>query len=140
MASRKRYYRKKQGKKILSAVTVILIIAVLAVLYYIGALDGLLDKFTDNGSPRVPNAVSGEMQKHFIDIGQGDAILLVSEGKYMLVDTGDKDDEYNEKLVNYLQGYGVETINYLVLTHPDADHIGGAPEDRKSTRLNSSHD
>lgn len=43
----------------------------------------------------------------------------------MLIDTGDSDQ--GTKIQLYLTKQGVENLDYLVLTHPDADHIGGAP-------------
>lgn len=65
-----------------------------------------------------------EMLVHFIDIGQGDAILIQSpNGKTMLVDGGVKGQGTN--VVSYLREQGVERLDYVVATHPDADHIGG---------------
>lgn len=64
-----------------------------------------------------------EVEVQFIDIGQGDSILVRSDGQTMLVDAGN--NEYGEGLVTYLKGQGVSKIDYLIGTHPDADHIGG---------------
>ena len=61
---------------------------------------------------------------HFIDVGQGDAIAIeLSNGKTMLVDSGIH--QYQSKISNYLDNMVLEnnTIDYLVLTHPDSDHI-----------------
>jgi len=58
---------------------------------------------------------------NFIDVGQGDAILFEENGKYLLVDCGRSDT----KIGSYLTSKGVSTIDYLITTHPDADHIGG---------------
>ena len=128
MAKKKKF--KKRKKQIVnlstSAIALLIIVVVGIILYFTGAFDGMLNGSL--GGNRVPTAVKGQMQMHFLDVGQGDCILLLSEGKSMLVDTGDKDDTYNKKIVDYLKEYGISTINYLVLTHPDADHIGGAPD------------
>ncbi len=59
----------------------------------------------------------------FLDAGQGDAILVRSAGATMLVDTGPPE---GARLVESLRTRGVERIDALVLTHADADHIGGA--------------
>ncbi len=67
----------------------------------------------------------GQMEVHFIDVGQGDAVLIKSADASMLVDAGD--DSKGTAIQNYLQKQGIERLNYLVLTHPDSDHIGGAP-------------
>ncbi len=65
-----------------------------------------------------------QMQVHFIDVGQGDATLLTCGGEAMLIDAGD--DSKGTALQNYLQKQGVTWLKYLVLTHTDADHIGGS--------------
>jgi competence protein ComEC len=56
------------------------------------------------------------------DVGQGDAILLRSQGTIMLVDTGPAP----EALTACLNRVGIGRIDLLVLTHFDQDHIGGA--------------
>lgn len=56
------------------------------------------------------------------DIGQGDAVLLRSEGKVLLIDTG-PDPAALERCLRFT---GVDRIDLLVLTHWDADHAGGA--------------
>ncbi len=65
------------------------------------------------------------MEVHFIDVGQGDSTLIKCGGHSMLIDAGD--DSKGTTIQNYLQKQGVEKLDYLVLTHPDFDHIGGAP-------------
>ncbi len=67
----------------------------------------------------------GRMEAHFIDVGQGDSTLIICEGKTMLIDAGD--DSQGTAIQNYLQKQGIKKLDYLVLTHPDSDHIGGAP-------------
>lgn len=64
------------------------------------------------------------MQVHFIDVGQGDATLITCGGESMLIDAGDNSKGTTVQL--YLKKQGVKELKYLVLTHPDADHIGGA--------------
>ncbi len=59
----------------------------------------------------------------FIDIGQGDASFIICDGKCMLIDAGDND--HGQVLVDYLNNIGVRRIDYVIGTHPDADHIGG---------------
>ncbi|SFP19517.1 S-layer homology domain-containing protein [Salibacterium halotolerans] len=67
---------------------------------------------------------SGKLEAHFIDVGQGDSIFVeYPNDQTMLVDGGTKSD--GEKVVSYLLDEGVSSIDYLVSTHPDADHIGG---------------
>lgn len=66
---------------------------------------------------------TAKMQVHYIDVGQGDAILVQSAGQNMLIDAGD--NEHASGLVEYLKSAGVQKIDILVGTHPHADHIGG---------------
>lgn len=66
-----------------------------------------------------------KMEVHFIDVGQGDSTLIKCDGKSMLIDAGD--DSKGTAIQRYLQKQGIEKLDYLVLTHPDSDHIGGAP-------------
>lgn len=66
-----------------------------------------------------------QMEVHFMDVGQGDATLVTCGGHAMLIDTGD--DTKGTAIQNYLQKQKITRLDYLVLTHPDADHIGGAP-------------
>lgn len=60
---------------------------------------------------------------HFIDTGNSDSILIVDNGKTVLIDGADNDDE--QLLVDYLTNLGIKELEYVVATHPDADHTGG---------------
>lgn len=61
---------------------------------------------------------------HYIDVGQGDSVLIESGNHYMLIDAG-KSCKANI-IINYLKKIGVKKLDYTIWTHPDADHIGGA--------------
>jgi competence protein ComEC len=70
---------------------------------------------------------------HFIDVGQADATLIeFPNNEIMLIDCGDISATSHSKFVEYLENInfkiedGEKVIDYLILTHPDADHIGGA--------------
>ncbi|PJI09496.1 MULTISPECIES: ComEC/Rec2 family competence protein [Clostridium] len=67
---------------------------------------------------------SSKFKVHYIDVGQGDSILIQSGEKNMLIDTGTNESQGD--LIRYLKKQKVEEINYMVLTHPHEDHIGGA--------------
>ena len=60
---------------------------------------------------------------YYFDVGQADSILIVNNGKTMLIDAGNNDD--GEMLVNYIKTLGISKIDLLVGTHPHEDHIGG---------------
>lgn len=66
-----------------------------------------------------------KMEVHFIDVGQGDATLIICGDHAMLIDAGD--DSKGTAIQNYLNKQKIKTLDYLILTHPDSDHIGGAP-------------
>lgn len=64
------------------------------------------------------------LKVHYIDVGQGDSELLQVNGITILIDTGESDQAQN--LISYLEKQGVTQIDYLFLTHPHTDHMGGA--------------
>ncbi len=64
-----------------------------------------------------------ELQVHFIDVGQGDCTLITCGGQSMLIDAGDNSKGTAVQL--YLQRRGIDHLDYMIGTHPDADHIGG---------------
>ncbi|MYL58508.1 MBL fold metallo-hydrolase [Virgibacillus halodenitrificans] len=67
-----------------------------------------------------------DMEVHFIDVGQGDSILIKTpQNKNILIDGGPPDA--GERIVSYLKKEGIKSIDLLVVTHPDVDHIGGLP-------------
>lgn len=67
----------------------------------------------------------GHIAVHFVDVGQGDAtIVQTPNGKNMLIDTGTPDSR--NTLCQYIRSLGIKSFDYLVLTHPHDDHIGGA--------------
>lgn len=61
---------------------------------------------------------------HFLDVGQGDAILVTMNGRRLLVDGGPS----RERLRTRLQALGVTDIDAILVTNPDADHIRGLIE------------
>ena len=68
-----------------------------------------------------------ELEVHFIDVGQGDAILVrAPDGKNMLIDAGPTDK--STTVSDYLKKQGVRTLDVVIATHPDEDHIGGMTE------------
>ena len=66
----------------------------------------------------------------FLDVGQGDATLIHTPGgRAVLVDAGLRSpyvDHGARTVLPHLQRYGIDRLDALVLTHADADHIGGA--------------
>ncbi len=112
-------------KKLKQWIELGLTILIAAFLFYAvatGAID--LSGETDTTSTR-NHQEAAEMEVHFLDVGQGDCTLIKCGDAAMLIDTGD--DSNGTKIQNYLNKQGIKKLDYLVLTHPDSDHIGAAP-------------
>ncbi|WP_195429571.1 ComEC/Rec2 family competence protein [Clostridium mucosae] len=62
------------------------------------------------------------MLVHFIDVGQGDSILIQVNKKNLLIDSGPNESE--DKLKKYLKKLNISKFDYVIATHPHEDHIG----------------
>ncbi len=60
---------------------------------------------------------------HFLDVGQADAMVVVCDGRVMMIDGGNADD--SDFIYSYLKKHKYNTIDYMVATHPHEDHVGG---------------
>lgn len=69
--------------------------------------------------------VSGKLEVHYIDVGQADATLVVTNGKAMLIDGGNADD--SSLIYSYLRDHGIKHLDYMICTHAHEDHVGGLP-------------
>lgn len=85
---------------------------------------------------RPPPASGGELQVHVLDVGpsDGDSILIISPGgKSVLIDAGDTGK--GRVALDAMKRYNVQQLDYFVATHPHPDHIGGADEVIKATKV-----
>ena len=64
--------------------------------------------------------LENKMVTHFIDVGQGDCILIQVNNKNLLIDSGTSDSK--EKVIRYLKNNNITSLDYVVATHPDEDH------------------
>jgi competence protein ComEC len=69
---------------------------------------------------------SGSLSVSFIDVGQGDGILVQAGGQNYLIDAGRAEE--GQEVVDFLRSRGVESLEGIVVSNPDADHIGGFPD------------
>lgn len=108
---------KKINRKIFITTALLLILSLIVV---------IVCGFGKNTEQTFLNQENSEsLSIHYIDVGQGDAELICfPDGQIMLIDTGS--NESSSDLVNYIKRYNVEKIDYMILTHPHEDHIGGA--------------
>ncbi len=65
----------------------------------------------------------GNLVVAFLDVGQGDSILVRQGSVSLLIDCGDT--YAGENVADYLADQGLDRLDYMVLTHPHFDHIGG---------------
>jgi competence protein ComEC len=78
------------------------------------------DPAPDPEAPTSP-AVEGELAVHHLDVGQGDATLLVHDDATVLIDTG---TWQASDVVAHLAAHDVDALDLVVVTHPHADHLG----------------
>lgn len=69
------------------------------------------------------SSIDADVSVHFIDVGQGDSILIKSKDKNVLIDAGERNK--GEEVALYLKENKVEKLDYIIATHPHSDHIGG---------------
>ncbi|HPN31663.1 MAG TPA: MBL fold metallo-hydrolase [bacterium] len=82
----------------------------------------------------------GMLLTSFIDVGQGDGIVIITPNKKVIViDAGPTNDgarrSNGQKIIDYLKQYDITEIDYLILTHPHADHLGGMPAILKKLKV-----
>ncbi|WP_311397378.1 MBL fold metallo-hydrolase [Lancefieldella parvula] len=88
---------------------------------------------TDSETPSTTSLANTNVTIKFIDVGQGEAILIALPEKTMLIDAGPTGSA--PKIAQVLHELGREKIDYLVATHPDEDHIGGMADVISSTQI-----
>jgi len=116
--TKKKSTKKSSGGALLPSLlaTMVIVVAILASYFvYINYI-----KEPDEPMP-IPE---GSAVVHYIDVGQGDATLIVAPtGETMLIDAGERGDA-----AEYLEKHKIKTLDYLVFTHYDFDHIGGGDD------------
>ena len=121
--------RKSRGRKLILAVAALCLAAVYP----------LQEQLTDGGgdSRGAGNAAAEDvsaaasdvfrdgstLEVHFLDVGQGDATLIRCGEAAMLIDAGN--NSWGDDVRDYLEYQSIGDLDYVIGTHPDADHIGG---------------
>ena len=114
---------RKKYRPLKAFVTIVICLAILL---------GALYVYRQQGRPgESPSLLSeGELRIHFVDVGQGDCIMIqLPDGKNMIIDGGDRGSDSVAAVNAYidrLKGDAQKlTFDYLLLTHTDSDHVGG---------------
>lgn len=126
---------KKRSKIKISieVIVVLVLIALIAAIVCYFALPEFKKRADDyfqaifGADERGQNTAKGEseLRVHYLDVGQGDSIFIeFPDDTVMLIDSGDRRNAVAEYITDYLSDLGVEVIDYLMLTHSDADHVG----------------
>lgn len=77
-----------------------------------------LQNFTD-GNSKIHRS---DLVVHFIDVGQGDCVLVQARDKNLLIDSGSNSS--SKKVIHYIKKLKIKKIDYVIATHPHEDHIG----------------
>jgi competence protein ComEC len=131
--------KKKPNISLLGAVFIavaIIIAAVLIITTFKGEFSALLGASQNQNEqnqggqnyiyPDGFNAENVGLEVHFINVGQGDGIFIkFDNGVNMLIDGGSigNSSVARNNYMNTLAAQGVSAIDYLIVTHPDSDHI-----------------
>lgn len=94
----------------------ILLVLIISITVFSGCL-------TKSTAPTQINESFNGIKVHYINVGQGDSILVQVNNKNLLIDAGPEDA--SEKLLSYLSKQNIKKLDYVVATHPHEDHIGG---------------
>lgn len=115
--------RRKKSNKILAKLLVAIIFIILGV---VGVEQFQTVNPVANVEAEIVNKIEIDEQKlevFFWDVGQADSVLVLNNGKSMLIDAGN--DENGEEIVKNIKALGITKLDYVVVTHMHADHMGG---------------
>ena len=130
---RKRYAGKQKAGIALASLTVALYFSAALTQPLPTVISPAVSSRASSGTPSTTAQASTNVTIKFIDVGQGEAILIALPEKTMLIDAGPTGSA--PKITQVLQELGRDKIDYLVATHPDEDHIGGMADVISSTQI-----
>ena len=130
---RKRYAGKQKAGIALASLTVALYFSAALTQPLPTVVSPAVSSRASSGAPSATAQTSANVTIKFIDVGQGEAILIALPEKTMLIDAGPTGSA--PKIAQVLQELGRNKIDYLVATHPDEDHIGGMADVISSTQI-----
>ncbi len=113
---------RRKSKKGKTSLFTVLIIAVILIICSKAIPQETWDSAFDKSGVTDSLSSTAGMAVHFVDVGQGDCTVIESNGKYLLIDSGEADKA--QTVINYLNNLGVEKLDYCIATHPHSDHMG----------------
>ena len=108
----------KKHKKLAFALSAVALVLVIVVVQLVGWKNLMIW----SGLTPSPVTVEGEMEVHFIDVGNADCILVRQGDQNLLIDSGDFGD--TDSRLKYFELHGIFKLDLVIATHPHADHIG----------------
>jgi competence protein ComEC len=119
---------------ILAIGAVLLLVACVLIALRIAPVDILPEKPTPTAVRPEPHASpatsssGGTLTFAVMDVGQGMSVVIITpDGYSMVIDGGKSGERVRQEVIPFLQDHGVTQLDYVVMTHPDQDHIGGLP-------------
>ena len=128
---------RKEGSGISIRVLVAAVVAITAILACLILALALslvsLPDLNGNDGASAPTAtrpvVEGQLVVSVLDVDQGQAVVVIApDGSAALIDAGRSQARFRDEVTPYLSSLGVPALGYVVLSHPDQDHVGGMPE------------
>ena len=118
----------KNNKAIISIIVLAILVISAFFTYGPKKLWHSLINSTDINSPSVSSvqlseAASKRLNVHYIDVGQGDSTLIRFDNYNILIDCAKR--SHSDDVLSYLDKLGVNSLDLVIATHPDSDHIGG---------------
>ena len=112
-------------KKILLTVAILIIVIAAGITFYLSRTDEQANITEDYGreDDYHGDLRNEELKVYFLDVGQGDCILVSAGEHHLLIDAGGED--YGTRVWKFLQDKGITELDYCIGSHFDADHIGG---------------
>ena len=86
-----------------------------------------ISELPDTANPSTQQSITGKLKISYLDVGQGDSIFIIlPNGETVLIDAGEKKN--SSDIIQYIHDSGKNALDYVIATHPHADHIGGMAE------------
>ena len=117
--------RRKKNKNLKGIPAAIMLI--LALIGGFAERGNLMERMSGEPVQNIADTVAtGQMKVTYLNVGQGDCTIIQTEGHNAMIDAGNNHE--GKDVVDYLNQQGIDKLDYLILTHPDADHIGGGDD------------